>query len=256
VSCSPKNHQTREVVPGIVLDARRAVWLADERVLIVADLHLGYTWAHRSAGNLVPLCRQVDAIDRLSRLIDIYAPIRTVVLGDIVHDAVDVAPLTDELLRLRDDLGRRTEVVLVAGNHDRRLQPLLKARRIALPLVRELQIGAHRLVHGDGVEVKQARAELTTASSRGGFVFCGHEHPAITLSDRVASYAKCPCFVEGEGLLMLPAFSEWAGGSNLRSGSFLSRYLEAARIQNVTAIIADKLLTFPANGSNGFRFNH
>jgi metallophosphoesterase superfamily enzyme len=62
--------------------------------------------------------------------------------------------------------------------------------------------------------------------------------------------------VEGEGLLMLPAFSEWAGGSNLRSGSFLSRYLEAARIQNVTAIIADKLLTFPANGSNGFRFNH
>jgi metallophosphoesterase superfamily enzyme len=130
---------------------------------------------------------------------------------------------------------------------------MLDSKSIALPLVRELQIGPHRLVHGDGVELRQAKAELVTASSRGGFVFCGHEHPAITLSDRVASYAKCPCFVEGDGLLMLPAFSEWAGGSNLRNGSFLSRYLEAARVRNVTAILADKLLTLPANGKNGIR---
>jgi metallophosphoesterase superfamily enzyme len=178
-----------------------------------------------------------------------------VLLGDIVHDAVDVEPLTAELVRLRDDLGIRTEVVLVAGNHDRRLQRMLDAKRIALPLVRELQIGPHRLVHGDGVELQQAKAELATASSRGGFVFCGHEHPAITLSDRVASYAKCPCFVEGDGLLMLPAFSEWAGGSNLRNGSFLSRYLEAAHVRNVTAILAEKLLTLPASGKGSVRID-
>jgi DNA ligase-associated metallophosphoesterase len=236
------------------LDARRAVWLEAERVLIVADLHLGYTWAHRSAGNLIPLSRQVDALDRLSSLVEGYSPARTVLLGDIVHDAVDVEPLTAELIRLRDDLGTRTELVLVAGNHDRRLQRLLDAKRINLPLVRELQIGPHRLVHGDGVELRQAKAEMTTANSRGGFVFCGHEHPAITLSDRVASYAKCPCFVEGEGLLMLPAFSEWAGGSNMRNGNFLSRYLEAARVRNITAILAEKLLTLPANGSGSVRF--
>jgi uncharacterized protein len=247
VNYSPNNHQTREAAPGIVLDARRSVWLGIERVLIVADLHLGYAWAQRSAGNLVPLSRKVDAMDRLSGLIEAYSPERTVLLGDIVHDAVDVEPLTAELARLRDDLGTRTEIVLVAGNHDRRLQRMLESKRIALPLVRELQIGPHRLVHGDGVELQQAKAELATASSRGGFVFCGHEHPAITLSDRVASYAKCPCFVEGDGLLMLPAFSEWAGGSNLRNGSFLSRYLEAARVRNITAILADKLLTLPAN---------
>jgi len=70
----------------------------------------------------------------------------------------------------------------------------------------------------------------------------------------VASYAKCPCFVEGEGLLMLPAFSEWAGGSNMRNGNFLSRYLEAARVRNITAILAEKLLTLPANGSGSVRF--
>lgn len=254
MSCSPNNHQTREIAPGIVLDACRAAWLEAERVLIVADLHLGYAWAQRSAGNLVPLSRHVDALDRLSELMDAYSPARIVLLGDIVHDAVDVEPLTGELRRLRDDLGGRSEVILVAGNHDRRLQRMLDAKRIALTLVREFQIGPHRLVHGDGVELHQAKAELATASGRGGFVFCGHEHPAITLSDRVASYAKCPCFVEGDGLLMLPAFSEWAGGSNLRNGNFLSRYLEAAHVRSVTAIVAEKLLTIPANGTGNIRF--
>jgi uncharacterized protein len=255
VNCSPNNHQTREVAPGIVLDARRAVWLLAERVLIIADLHLGYAWAERSAGNLIPLSRCVDPLDRLSGLIDAYSPDRTILLGDIVHDAVDVEPVTADLQRLRDDFGARTEIVLIAGNHDRRLQKMLDAKRIALPLLKELQIGPHRLVHGDGVELRQAKAELATACSLGGFVFCGHEHPAITLSDRVASYAKCPCFVEGDGLLMLPAFSEWAGGSNLRSGSFLSRYLEAARLRSITVIIADKLLTLPANGPGALRID-
>ena len=255
MSFSRNNHQTHEVAAGIVIDARRSAWLEADRILVVADLHLGYAWAQRSAGNLIPLSRSVDALDRLNALIDAYSPVRTVLLGDIVHDAVDVEPITAELLRLRDDLGARTEIILVAGNHDRRLQQMLDSKRIALPLVRELQIGPHRLVHGDGVELRQAKAELATALGRGGFVFCGHEHPAITLSDRVASYAKCPCFVEGDGLLMLPAFSEWAGGSNLRSGSFLSRYLEAARLRSITAIIAEKLLTLPASGTGSIRID-
>jgi DNA ligase-associated metallophosphoesterase len=253
VSCSQPNHRTREAAPGIVLDARRAVWLAAERVLIVADLHLGYAWAHRSAGNLIPLTRTFDALERLSHLIDAYSPVRTVLLGDIVHDAVDVEPLTVELRRLQEDLGQRTEIVLVAGNHDRRLKALLESKDIGLPLMREWQIGPHRLVHGDGAGLDQAKAEMATAMSRGGLVFCGHEHPAITLSDHVASYTKCPCFVEGDGLLMLPAFSEWAGGSNLRNGNFLSRYLEVAHVRHLTAIIADKLLTLPASGNGSPR---
>ena len=102
MSFSQTNHRTREVTPGVVLDARRAAWLATERVLIVADLHLGYAWAQRSSGNLIPLTRTLGTLDRLSALIDAYSPARTVLLGDIVHDAVDVEPLTSDLYRLRD----------------------------------------------------------------------------------------------------------------------------------------------------------
>jgi putative SbcD/Mre11-related phosphoesterase len=224
------------------------VWLAAERTLLVADLHLGYAWAHRRAGHLLPIIAHSETLPRLAALLDAYQPVRTVLLGDIVHDAVDVEPLTVELRQLCTHFASRTELVLIAGNHDRRLKPLLETNSIDLPLVRELQLGPHRLVHGDGVDLDAARRELALAHRLGGFVFCGHEHPAITLSDRVASYAKCPCFVEGDGLLMLPAFSEWAAGNNIRHRDHLSNYLQAAEIRSVTAIVADKLLALPWAG--------
>lgn len=248
MNCSPTNHQTREIAPGIILDARRAVWLAEDRTLLVADLHLGYAWAHRSAGNLIPIAHRADALDRLNHLIDVYAPQRVVLLGDIVHDAVEVDPLGAELRRLHSEIGSRTALVAIAGNHDRRLAALISSLGLDLPLQRELQLHAHRCIHGDGPEGPAALAELATAHDRNGFVVCGHEHPAITLSDQIASHAKCPCFVIGDGLLMLPAFSEWAAGNNLRRGDFLSPYLRAARLRTITAIVAGKLLDLPVKG--------
>jgi putative SbcD/Mre11-related phosphoesterase len=239
-------HQSLEVAPGVVLDARRAVWLADHRTLLIADSHLGYAWAHRTAGNLLPLSRHSDTLDRLAALAAAYPCERIVLLGDVVHDAVHVDALEVELRRLHTEIGSIAELILIAGNHDRRLHQLLDRLALPLSMHREYQTGPHRLVHGDGTKPAAARAELATAHHRGGFVLCGHEHPAITLSDRVASYARCPCFVHGEGLLMLPAFSEWAAGNNLRSGDFLSPYLQAARLQTVTAIVAGKLLSIPA----------
>jgi uncharacterized protein len=240
------NQETREVAPGIVLDARRAVWLADDRTLLVADLHLGYAWAQRHAGNLLPLHR-ADTLDRLAALTQAYGPEQIILLGDVVHDAVPLDPVAAELSRLWSEFAAHAEVLLVAGNHDRRLRPLLEKLAIDLPLVREWQIGPHRLVHGDGPDSPAQKAELATAHARGGFVFCGHEHPAITLSDHIATTVRCPCFVRGEGLLMLPAFSEWAAGSNLRRGSYLSPYLRAAHVLGAHAIVAGKLLDMPAS---------
>jgi putative SbcD/Mre11-related phosphoesterase len=249
VSCDPLSHQTCEIAPGIVLDARRAVWLADDRTLLLADLHLGYAWAQRHAGNLLPLHR-ANTLDRLAALLADYPAERLVLLGDVVHAAVALEPVAEELRRLAA-FADEAEVLLVTGNHDRRLRGLLEQLALDLPLVREWQLGPHRLVHGDGATELAAKAELATAHARGGFVFCGHEHPAITLSDRVASFARCPCFVRGEGLVLLPAFSEWAAGSNLRRGSFLSPYLRAAHVLGAHAVVAGRLLDLPASALSG-----
>jgi metallophosphoesterase superfamily enzyme len=113
-------HHTRfELADGIVLDARRAVWLAPERTLVVADLHFGYVWAQRQNGQLLPLSAGDDTTDRLLALAADYEAQSIVLLGDIVHAAVSLPELRAELADFFARLRARVAVICVAGNHDR-----------------------------------------------------------------------------------------------------------------------------------------
>jgi metallophosphoesterase superfamily enzyme len=96
-------------------------------LLAVADLHLGYAWAHRHAGQLMPITARDTTPDRLRALVDDYKPERLVLLGDIVHRAVPVAPVREALLAVLDCLPPQLAVTAVAGNHDRDIENLLRA---------------------------------------------------------------------------------------------------------------------------------
>jgi putative SbcD/Mre11-related phosphoesterase len=231
------NHTRLEITPGIVLDARRAAYLEKENLLAVADLHFGYAWTHRARGQILPLSAPDDTLLRLIALIDDYRPRALVLLGDIVHGVVDVAELREDLLALLSALRERTELTLIAGNHDRHL-----ARLIGAPLVQEFRAGPHLLLHGDGTDEALAMERLAAARIADGMVIFGHEHPAISIGDGVAHHARVPCFLMGASALVLPAFSGWAAGSNVRSGEYLSVYAKAAAPRRAIAILAGKLL--------------
>lgn len=230
-----------EISAGIVLDARHAVWLKGERVLAIADLHLGYAWAHRAEGNLLPINAPDDTPTRLAELVNDYAPREVALLGDIVHRAVRIEPLREEIRRFCAAVGSAT-LRLIAGNHDRKLAPLLDECGASLEIVSSMQAGPHLLVHGDAPD-NFAADHLRETNARGGMVFLGHEHPAITLSDGVATRAKCPCFLLGPGCIVLPAFSRWSAGGGLRSSPYLSAYLRIDPPQRAIAIAAGKLLS-------------
>jgi metallophosphoesterase superfamily enzyme len=70
----------------------------------------------------------------------------------------------------------------------------------------------------------------------------GHEHPAIHLHDHVTTSVKCPCFLAGPRILVLPAFSGWAAGSNIRSSRFLSAFARHATFTHAYAILAERIL--------------
>ncbi len=234
-----------QLSPGLWLDARRAVWLEKEGVLAVADLHLGYAWAQRAAGNLVPLSAGEDAPLRLRALVEDYAPREVAVLGDIVHRALRLEGIHDALRSLVDAVGDRARLRLVAGNHDRQLDILLEQFRLPLQVETQLAIGPHRLLHGDRADEAQAAALLAEAAQEKGRVLFGHEHPAITLSDRAATALKCPCFLVAPDALVLPAFSSWAAGSDVRRGDFMSPLARQAKWRGAVAILAGKLLPVP-----------
>src|SRR5262245_21008103 len=118
------NHTRTELGPGLVLDARHAAYLAHEGVLAVADLTLGYAWTHRARGQILPLSAPDDTLPRLLALLDDYQPRTLVLLGDIVHGPAPVAEFRFELSATLSRLRERTELVLIAGNHDRHLTRL------------------------------------------------------------------------------------------------------------------------------------
>jgi hypothetical protein len=230
-----------QLLPGVLLDARRAVYLENESVLAVADLHLGYAWAHRSRGQLMPLSVPDDTAEQLEILLDEYRPRTLAILGDIVHEAVPIVEFRRGLHEFLDRMEQRTELRLIAGNHDRWL-----SREITQPLVRDYQAGPHRLIHGDGFSETAAMELMAEVRTGGGLVLMGHEHPAIGISDGVAHFARVPCFLTSAGLLVLPAFSKWAAGCDFRRGEFLSPFPEMVEAASPVAILAGKLLRMPS----------
>src|ERR1043165_9044378 len=117
---------TLDLDHDLTLDSRRAAWFPQERVLAVADLHLGYAWAHRLSGQLMPVTPTNDTLGRLAELQRDYAPAEIVVLGDIVHRAMALPALEQEIRDLFNTLSPRSALTFLAGNHDRELQKVLK----------------------------------------------------------------------------------------------------------------------------------
>lgn len=219
-----------ELSPGVWLDHRRAVFLERESILAVADLHLGYAWAHRYHGQLLPLHSPDDLAARLSDLCAFYKPRQFAILGDIVHQAVPVAEIASELTALFTSLSSLCGLKLLLGNHDKNLRKILHSTAEA-EFLAHLETDHFLLTHGNNISQIPSRKT----------VIMGHEHPAISLGDGIAS-AKFPCFVIAPNLLLLPAFSLWAAGSNLRAYEFMSPLARKTRFTRAIAICGTKLL--------------
>jgi putative SbcD/Mre11-related phosphoesterase len=235
------DHSRYELAPGVWLDARRALWLAKSRTLAVADLHLGYPWAHRHGGPLMPITVRDDTSERLIALQQEYQPQQVVLLGDIVHRAVPIPPIEAELMRVLQCFPVATTVHLLAGNHDRNLERLLTGQ--PAQLTTHVDIGGCTFLHGDADSAAAIRNATGTKTKRNWLVI-GHEHPSATLGDGVATWERYPCFLICDGLIVLPAFSKWAAGNSREE--YMSPLLACASVKLKVAILGDRLVAVKA----------
>lgn len=186
---SPRLSPARvEILPGAWLDSRLALWLAAERLLVVADLHWGYAASHRARGNLLPIWGDDEIEARLRALIAEYQPAELLWLGDNVH-AAEGGARAERFVRESP-----VPLTLLAGNHDRRWRGASE---------RTLRRGAWFFHHGD----------LEPGVPAGCVEIVGHHHPAVSWNDGAGSRLKLPALVAGPRRVILPAFSPWAAGT-------------------------------------------
>ena len=195
VQSHPTGPARHEVTRGVWLDARLAVWLADLKILVVADLHWGYAASHRVQGNLFPAWGDADIALRLGTLIRDYQPNEMIWLGDSLH-ALTGPQAANEFLRTAS-----VPVTIVSGNHD--------AKWVRAKDHTSLQRTGFFLHHGDRQHnVPDEALEIV-----------GHYHPAVAWQDGAGTRLKVPALISSKRRLVLPAFSPWAGGVPWKMGN-------------------------------------
>lgn len=177
----------------------RALWWADQRLLVLADVHLGKASSFRKLGVPIPHGTTRGNFARLTALVEALKPKTLVVLGDLVHDRRGLtAAVVAEGAAWRDRHAA-LEWLVVAGNHDRR----------AGELPREWRIENVGDVHDVGPFT--LRHDPPERCPAGRYVLAGHVHPAVQLLEPGGGRMKAACFWFGRDCGVLPAFGKFTG---------------------------------------------
>ncbi|HEX4040069.1 MAG TPA: ligase-associated DNA damage response endonuclease PdeM [Xanthobacteraceae bacterium] len=187
----------------LIADPAGALYWPEEKLLVVADLHLEKGSSFAARGVLLPPYDTAATLARLSRLIERYVPRMVIALGDSFHDGGGPARM-DEISRVAlKALQRGRDWVWIAGNHDP--DP---AKNIGGRFADVLALGALTFRH-------------EPAPERGEGEIAGHLHPMACVARRGRA-VKRRCFACDGRRAVLPAFGAYTGGLNVRDRSIVS----------------------------------
>ncbi len=192
---------------GVTLtaDPAGALYWPDEKILVVADLHLEKGSAFAARGVLLPPYDTAATLARLARLIERYAPCMVIALGDSFHDGGGPSRMGDISRGALTALQRRRDWLWIAGNHDP--DP---AENIGGRFADALALGALTFRH-----------EPSPRDSDGEVA--GHLHPLARVAKRGRAVSR-RCFAADGKRLVMPAFGAYAGGLNVRDRSIVSLF--------------------------------
>lgn len=179
----------------------RALHWPEARTLAVADLHWGKTESFQQHGIPLPLGVLEDDLARLSSALATTGARRLLVLGDLVHSREGLTPALIRRLADWRTSHADVELVLVRGNHDLRAGPL--------------PAEWHLDVHESHLDEGPFRFAHHPTPSAGRYVWAGHLHPTVRLAAG-ADRLRLPCFHLGREVGVLPAFSAFTGGLDLK----------------------------------------
>lgn len=173
-----------------------AAWLAEERLLVVADLHFEKGSSFAARGVALPPYDTRATVARLEALVERLKPQTLVALGDSFHDAEAEARMGAEDAARIARLSRTLDWIWIAGNHDP--EP---PRGFGGSVMAELRLGPLTFRH-----------EPQAAPATGEIA--GHLHPCAAVRVRGRRLRR-RCFASDGARMIMPAFGAYAGGLNV-----------------------------------------
>jgi uncharacterized protein len=195
------------VVAGVALvaDPAGAIYWPDEKLLVLADLHLEKGSAFAARGVLLPPYDTPATLARVARLIERYTPRLVIALGDSFHDGGGPSRMAEISRSALKALQHGRDWLWIAGNHDP--DP---AENIGGRFAASLALGALTFRHEPSL--KQSDGEIA-----------GHLHPLARIARRGRAVSR-RCFAGDGNRLVMPAFGSYAGGLNVRNRAIVSLF--------------------------------
>lgn len=187
-----------EILPG------GAAFLTEEKVLVVADMHLGVEAALEYEGLSIPRVQTKKIEEYMTRAIQTVSPSKVIVAGDLKHNfSRNLVQEWQDIERFVRGLSGKAALEVIKGNHDNYLGSILREYRI--PLKREVTVSGVRILHGHSGRLE------------GQMTIMGHIHPSMRLRDDIGASLKSQCFLydKARRVLVLPALSLVAYGTDV-----------------------------------------
>jgi DNA ligase-associated metallophosphoesterase len=174
--------------------SEKALYKPDERLLIIADIHLGKASHFRKEGLAIPAEAQMADYTNLQKLFEKITPLKVYFLGDLFHSSFnrDWHYFTDLIA-----VFPHIEFVLIKGNHDIINKNLFKEIQVAV--VDSIE-DDHFLYTHEPIETARGKVNIT-----------GHIHPGIVIFGAARQSLKLSCFYVSDTLVVLPAFGMLTG---------------------------------------------
>jgi DNA ligase-associated metallophosphoesterase len=185
---------------SFTLLSEKALYKDDERLLIVADVHLGKASHFRKEGISISPNAQMADYDNITHLFNKIMPVRVYFLGDLFHSAFnrDWHYFCDMIA-----LFPAIKFTLIRGNHD--LIHPSKFKELCIDVVDTIEDNKFIYSHEPLAEVPDGKINIV-----------GHIHPGIVLSGAGRQSVKIPCFYITRNRVIVPAFGVLTGLYNMK----------------------------------------
>lgn len=191
-----------------ILLPEKAMYFPDEKILVIADLHIGKLGYFRKKGVPLPASGLKTTLQRLEQLIQSVAPGTVVFLGDLFHTGEDI--LWQEFLEILNVPAGLPQYTLIRGNHDKFTES--RYQSAGINVVEEWSWDNLLFTHEPLEEVHEGVINVA-----------GHIHPMVSIKGKGKQSLRLPCFLYSGQTFMLPAFGHFTGGQtmSLRKGDIV-----------------------------------
>ena len=178
---------------NIILHHEKAMFIPQESLLIISDLHLGKIEHFRKNGVALPTGNTEKTIKRLDKLILQFSPKKILFLGDLFHS--DYNSAIEYFYNYISGLGDTT-MILAKGNHDILTSDVYTSLGIQCVDTYKLE------------DIIFSHEPLEAAI---GYNIYGHIHPAVKMKSVAKQKATLSCFLFTDSQAIMPAFGQFTG---------------------------------------------